>query len=391
MKKYLSVLLALCLLLSFAGCTKDTVVPTQPSDTNTPSTNYNPKTVLTAVAVPAVTESFKAEDGTVIFNYTHQSMSLTLPDPDVADKVIIDFLNRADRAQDTAETIMSAAKAEYNESNAYWTPYLCSTLYDPVRIDPGVLSLFGTVVTYNGSAHPESVCVAANYDLLTGDVLTLASILAPEISSDNFCRLALDALAEIADEMYLYDDYEDTVRHRFSQDPSTDEAWFFTETGISFFFSPYDIAPYASGIITVEIPYSELTGILHEEYFPAEQAAAVGTVSAQRLQDTNMDSFEQITELVIDEGGEMALLYTEGTVHDVRIDSGTWDTSGKTFTKSYTAFATDTLSKGDAIMVESNIPDTMPCLRLSYRNGDREVSVYLSQNAKDGSIILLGL
>lgn len=391
MRKLLPYMLIVCLLLTLSGCKPLPPEPTQPATENVPNTEYIPQSFLTAVSVPAVTESVRAEDGTVIFNYTHQSMSLTLQDPDVADKVIIDFLGRADGMRETAENILTIAKSEYTSSAANWIPYICSILYEPTRIDAGVLSLNGTIVTFNGSAHPEQASISANYDLLTGDVLTLASILAPEVTSDGFCQLTLDALAEIAEENYLYSDYEDTVRQRFSQDSSTDEAWFFSETGICFYFSPYEIAPYASGIITVEVPYSKLTGILHDEYFPAEQDAVTGTIIGQRLQDANMDNFQSITELVLDEGGEMALLYTQSMVQDVRIDVGTWDPSGDIFTKTYTAFAADSLSVGEAIMVESLIPDTMPNLRISYQSGEQTIIVYLSQSGKDGSIILLGL
>ena len=51
---------------------------------------------MISVSVPITTETESAEDGTIIFKYSYQNISLILPDPDVADKIIIDFLNRID-------------------------------------------------------------------------------------------------------------------------------------------------------------------------------------------------------------------------------------------------------------------------------------------------------
>lgn len=390
MKKYISFLLLLGLLFALSGCGMNTVVPTKPSGT-TPSNDLIPRSAMAAVSVPAITETVIADDGTVIFNYIHQSMSLTLQDPDVADKIIVDFLGRFDSTQAAAQSLITDAKAAYSPGAANWYPYMCSMLYNPVRIDPGVLSLHGTIASHSGGAHPEQAGISANYDLLTGDVLTLASIMTPDATSDDFCNLTLDALARVEDELYLYDDYQGTVRQRFSHDLSSDEAWYFTQTGICFYFSPYEVAPYVSGIVTAEIPYNKLTGIILDEYFPAEQPNGIGAVTAVNLQNTDLSRFDQITELILDEGGQMALLYTEGTVNDVRIEAGAWDSAGQTFIPSYTAFATASLAAGDAVMVESNIPDTMPNLRLTYRSGDRTITVYLSQNQKDGSVVLLGL
>lgn len=390
MKKCLALFLVLSALLSLAGCTPESATATEPSGT-VPVNESVSRPAMAAVSMNAITETASADDGTVILKYTHQSMTLTLQDPDVADKIIVDFLGRFDSTQEAAQSLLTDAKAAYTPNEEYWIPYLCSMLYDPVRIDPGVLSLYGTVMSHSGGAHPDQAAISANYDLLTGDVLTLASIMTPNATSDDFCQLTLDALAEVADDLYLYDDYEDTVRNRFTLDPSTDEQWFFTNDGICFYFSPYEIAAYVSGIITAEIPYSKLTGIILDEYFPAERAPGIGTITATDLKNTDLTRFDQITELIVDEGGQMVLLYTEGTVYDVRVEEVKWNEAGDEFILSHTAFATGCLSAGDAVMVEAQISDTLPNLRLTYCSGDRTITVYLSQNQKDGSIVLLGL
>lgn len=392
MKKYFCLLTASMLLFALAGCAK-------PSDDTTPGTTASPTGNLTgtvsyvpaqepmyAVAVPAISENVTAEDGTVIFTYTHQSMILTLPDPDVADKVIIDFLGRIDATRSTADTTLASAKAAYS-GPANWTPYLCSITYSPTRIDQGVLSLFGSNITYSGASHPERVCASASYDLVTGDVLTLGSIMSAQASTDDFCQLTLDALAEIKEEKYLYDGYEATVRQRFDRDESQDQDWYFSQTGLCFYFAPYEIAGYSSGVIVAEIPYDKLAGLLYDGYFPAERDTVGGTVQAIRLEDTNLDAFTQIAEGIIDADGEMVFLYTDGLVWDVQIEVGTWDAAGTEFTPAYTALFSHALSPGDAVMVQSLFSDTEPTLRLTYSTGTQTVTLYLTQSGKDGSIL----
>ena len=46
--------------------------------------------------------------------------------------------------------------------------------------------------------------------------------------------------------------------------------WYFAADGFHIVFDPYEIAPYAAGSITAAVPYSELGGVIKEEYLPEE-------------------------------------------------------------------------------------------------------------------------
>ena len=39
-----------------------------------------------------------------------------------------------------------------------------------------------------------------------------------------------------------------------------------TEEGIVFYFNPYEIAPYAGGIVEYKIPYDSLKDVLNKNY-----------------------------------------------------------------------------------------------------------------------------
>ena len=376
MKRFFCILLSTAFL--FAGCSQPsqensqpTQAPTTTTATETVSTTYIPQQeAMYAVSVPTETKNEYADDGTLLYSHTYQSMQLTLPDPDVANKVIIDFLSRIDATHTEAEKTLSAAKAAYKGS-PNWTPYLYNITYNPTRIDQNVLSLFGNRVVYSGGSHPERLCASASYDLVTGDVLTLGSIMSAQASTEDFCQLVLQALSLIEEDKYLYDGYESIVKNRFSNDESQDEDWYFTATGLCFYFVPYQIAPYSSGVITVELPYDTLAGLLYDGYFPGERETTSGNI-----QTSETGEFTQIAELVVDTDGKMVFLYTDGVVWDVQIEYGAWDTENTFFTPVCTALYSSSLTPGDAIMIQAN---ELKSLRLSYFDGTETVQLHLSE------------
>jgi len=342
-----------------------TQAQTQPVDTEV----LAPAQPLVAVSVPAVTETTTADDGTVLFTYTYQDIALTLSGQAVADHVILDFLNRIDSTVSTAETILSAAEANYS-GNANWIPYLCQVLYQPTRIDQGVLSFFGSTVTYSGASHPEQNCMAANYNLLSGDVLTLGSILSHIDSVDTLRQLLISQLEEMKEEKYLYPDFAETVKQRFAGEESYDEDWYFTETGLCFYFSPYEIAPYSSGIITAEIPYEKLVGVIADDFFPAEAQPVSGEIKFSVLDESNIDAFEDITELVLDNEGDMYVITTDSAVQHLQVLVSNPDTA-----ESYVAFSANALQQGDALMIQAN-NDQLANTHIRYFSND----TYRTQN-----------
>lgn len=375
MKKIVYVLLIIFLLLSLVACLLFLKDKPQDNQDNTDGSTATQETLNTnqisedktmvAVSVPAITEETTADDGTVLFQYTYQHMSLVHSKPNIADKIILDFLNRVDATRATAQSTADSAKASYN-SNQNWTPYVYHITYSPTRIDHKVLSLFGNNVVFSGANHPERTCVSASYDMQTGDVLTLASIMHKDASVNDICKLVLERLGELAEGDYLYENYKSTVTHRFEGDASVDEAWYFTQTGLCFYFAPYEIAPYASGVITVEIPYEKLKTILHEDYLPENRNIPSGTVSVSPFQADKQEQFSHIAEVVVSTGGNMYTAQTSGYVQDIRVILNDR-------TSNYTVFAANVLSAGDAVMIQTN--ETLrQQMKLSYKTGNQTVT-----------------
>ena len=376
MKRIICLILVLCTMFTLCACRRKNKNPTETTDSSGQGNiqgddvgeQFAENTDMVAVSVPAVTEETKTADGTVVFQYTYQHMSLVLNKPEVADKVILDFLNRVDGTKESANATLQLAQSAYKSSSG-WVPYLYHITYSPTRIDHSVLSLFGNNVVFSGANHPERTCISASYDLQTGDVLTLASIMDKDASVDTFCTLVLNGLKELAEGNYLYQNYQDTVKQRFKVDASTDEAWYFTQTGLCFYFAPYEIAPYSSGVITVEIPYEKLSGLIHTDYLPIKRSESNGKVVIKPVDDISQIVDINNAELVMNTDGTLYMAQSDGYVQDVRI-------AFTDKTTSYTVFAAYALYHGDGVTIQVN-DSTKEKLKLTYKSGTETVSAMI--------------
>ena len=386
MKKIYVIIICICIvliLLPFLNFQQSAPVAPDPSEP--PATQVDPDDVI-AVAVPVATENKYASNGTLIFQYMYQHMYLTMPDQAIADKIIVDFLNRVDKSRSTAESLALQAEKAYSGAGD-WSNYMYQTTYSPTRIDKGILSLLGTNISVYGGPHPELTHLAANYDMLTGEVLTIGSILYHIDKSPALCDLLIEALSSIEKEKYLYPGYAENVKANFIGNESNYERFYFTTEGICFFFSPYEIAPYISGLVSVEIPYAKLTGILADAYFPEELEMATGDISAEYFSQEALDQFSQFSEVVLDKDGTKILLHASNKIHNVRVETGYWTLDGNTFVADQTVFAAAALCQYDAIMLQSIIPDAMPTLRITFDSLGKVVSYYITQD--NGKLLLL--
>ena len=344
MKQLLLLILITCTLCSLSACYTRCDQPAQqePTQTTTTESTQNPpdQMAMIAISLPVTTESVYSTEKEKIFDYTFQSIQLTLPDPDVADKIIIHFLKNIDTTRSIANNIKAAAERDYKYPHNN-TPYLCQILFEPKRIDQNILSLFGNLATYSGEPHPESVQCSQTYDLTTGQSLTLRDIISGNTSADTLANLLVESLSKRAD---LYPDYEDTVRHRMSLNFKHDTAWYLSNKGLCFYFAPYEIAPYSIGIVHAEIPYEKLIGVLDNAYFPAELEPAGGNLKISNFNKEILNQYSQICEVKINNYGDKCILYTDKTVHNIQILMSEEIQN--------TIYLSQALTPGDAVIVE---------------------------------------
>lgn len=375
MKKIISRLLAVCLLLCLVGCKKDA-----PANSNTEPTDEPVSTEpivldapFLAVGLPAITDSITAEDGTTIFTASQPYMTLTMEGQATADLIINDFMNRVSNAMSTAETIKAAATAAYSDNTTNWTPYSIEINYTPIRIDPNVLSLYGTIVSYSGGVHPDYACVSANYNMISGDPLTLGSILTHEDAIPKLRDLLIRELEAQADDKFLREDFQNDIIQRFEKDVSFDEEWYFSETGLCFYFAPYQIAPYSSGVIIAEIPYSELIGIIEDAYFPAEVTFSNGNATVHPFAaDTG---YAMTSELILDHNGDKFFVEADSCIQNIQIVEYSALTGRNDI--AMTRYSAYCLNPGNAIMIQ--IPqDSNAAYFVEYQQNGSTIKIPIS-------------
>lgn len=377
MKKLLLYIAILAMLFAFAGCGKET---TEVSDTTTSASSepaietesapfedaVTPETVppetappvavkqqpMVAVSLPVQVESTKADDGTVVFIHAGQSMLLTVEDPDVADRIILDFLNRSDTHSGTQQILDTALQMHSN--GAQGLPLYAQRIYAPKRIDRSILSLYGYESAYEGAAHGNTSFKAVTYDLVTGKVLALNDILTESVTMDSLCTHTTAALAGQSDA--LFPDYQTLVADLFQKSSAEYTDWYLSTEGLCFFFSPYEIASYAAGDIVATIPYSELTGILQDAYFPPEQDISAGALIQTAFDTTDISSFTQIAEVTLSQSGKKVVLHTDRSIQSIQISYEMESFSNPNYTETVTVFAAATLTPGDALIVQ--LPDS---------------------------------
>ena len=207
MKKILSILLCTAVLLCLPACkdTDETVPTTTQAIAVTTSESTLPEETLPQVDLPHIpvaavtltptTEAEILPDGTVLFEYNYPTIHLALPDGEMAETVMLDFLNRIDATGAQAQQVKEAAE-EFYTGKAGWNTYFYNLTFSPMRIDAGVLSLYGMESSYSGGMHPNHNACAVNYDLTTGKALKLRHILTADASADKLTSLICSVLAQ---------------------------------------------------------------------------------------------------------------------------------------------------------------------------------------------------
>ena len=388
MKKILSILLCTAVLLCLPACkdTDETVPTTTQAIAVTTSESTLPEETLPQVDLPHIpvaavtltptTEAEILPDGTVLFEYNYPTIHLALPDGEMAETVMLDFLNRIDATGTQAQQVKEAAE-EFYTGKTGWNTYFYNLTFSPMRIDAGVLSLYGMESSYSGGMHPNHNACAVNYDLTTGKALKLRHILTADASADKLTSLICSVLAQEAD--ILFSDYALCVEDRFAGDFGADEQWYLSDTGLCFFFSPYEIAPYNAGTIIAELPYEDLTGILLDDFFPHETVNTKGTIRLQALEDlAGLNNYSNYSEITLDSGGTSVLISTNSLVYQVKVELGEWNADGTVFTPYSTVFAANAMNRDDAIILKASLSEGLPNIRIQFTSEEMTQAYFLS-------------
>lgn len=394
MKKLIALIAAGCVALGLVGCASEpsgqsnATLPLSTDsarDTSSIVEPFNTAVPMHAIILPSIKETVTAEDGTALFSLSFQRTQVMLHNEAAEEMILGDLQSRNGSVLDNAAQIEEQARLDYPD-NEYWSEYFIDIAYTPTRLDQAVLSMFGNTTSYSGGAHPSLSTDSVTYDVQTGKVIYLEDILTPECSSNTLYQLILKSLESQAEDLYY--DYAEALGDRFTGELHSIQDWYFSRSGLCFHFAPYDIAPYSSGTVIAELPYSSLTGILDEKYFPSEPPLATGSMYAQRCTEGNDERFTYIADVPLCDEGIEVLLYPDAAVTDLRIESGSRYADNNQYIAVSTVFAANTMNVGDAIRVRADLTNEDTVLRLVYHSEGKEYSSFITYDEIGDSILL---
>lgn len=285
------------------GDTSDDPVPNpDPGDVSQPEGSVSTdasQADTPSVTLETVEDQIKADDGTVLVEFSYQKPTVSVPgNEEAASAIQADLDQVVEGLQSYIQDDLSQwAREEYSarvESGTLdesgFQAYYDELTMRVTRADTAVISLVIDSVGYSGGAHGWDNRYCRNYDVQTGEalsfdmlgerfraaaeeqVLGLANTMQEEgnLFFENYAEsipLAVLDGTEDASEVYarVYPDlygpdsssvYEGTLEPSF----------YLNEEGVTFISGEYLMQSYAAGIIEFPFSYEDFAGIMSEQY-----------------------------------------------------------------------------------------------------------------------------
>ena len=282
------------------------------------------------------------------------------------------------------------AREEYAARSAdgtldWFAPYELFRTMGVARGDSRVLSLTVMDYVYSGGAHGYGGLGALNFDLSTGAELRLEDLSDdPSAFLDRCAEKLLEIsrsgdYAELARDGY-FPGYEDSLPGLLR-----DGNWYFDGTGITVIANPYEIAPYASGLIEFTLPYEWLQGRIREEYLP-EKADLSGSLTGE-ITDT-VPGADNIVDDGTDSEGACVLFRSRGAAEAVSLTRVTWTEYGG-FVDDGLLWYASRMEDGETLLLRTWFGDVFPTLKIGWQRPDGTREEYLLfQSGKDGSLVM---
>lgn len=153
--------------------------------------------------------------------------------------------------------IAEEAAKEYDQSSSQaggkkssLLPFEMGTKYEVTFNQSGLLSFYIVEYEYLGGAHPNSSRKGYTYDLMKGEIQKASDLMVwSDKKIKQYIATAIAKEASKSPESFFMEEVEKLGNLKFK------EQFYLEDKGITFFFNPYEIAPYAAGTIETTILY----------------------------------------------------------------------------------------------------------------------------------------
>ena len=203
------------------------------------------------------------KDGTLIASGSYDTVSLT-------EETIIEniYLNTAietensvieQKYEETFSELKEAAENAFSEPREDAEEFAAGNMEGkivPVRCDQSVLSFYEvTSLYYPGAAHGNVGYSGYNYKSATGERITLADVFKDPAALKPVVAKYLRA--------------QDALQYYFDEGNMDALTWVIDQDGVTFLFSPSDIAPYAMGALEAKISFDGESSLFTGNYGPS--------------------------------------------------------------------------------------------------------------------------
>ena len=114
-----------------------------------------------------------------------------------------------------------------------------------------------------------------------------------------------------------------------------------------------------------------------------------GTAQVCFADEVDKAAYKSMDEKIIDQGGDMVAIFTDGLLQNLVLEYGQMDMDGIQFTPEEKIFELPLLTDDHLLTVKTYFWDVNPTLRLSFNGAEGREEYFLFQSGKDGSILLL--
>ena len=230
--------------------------------------------------------------------------------PELSQALTNSINERRTTLYNTYEERIPLAEEFYPMLEAYFTEFETKEEAMIRRADSNVFSVLYYGSAYEGGAHGYYYCFGENYDTKTGELLNLDDVV---IDLEALPVLVQEQLEQFWDPASFYDDLDLAQHFKENLENIT---WTLDYHGITFYFNPYEIAPYASGIQVVTVPFAD-----HADMFAAEYVNGVKSYGIQLSMETpfyyDIDGDGELNELLVNSMVSDDLIHV---IHNIYID-----------------------------------------------------------------------
>lgn len=186
------------------------------------------------------------------------------------DKALNDLAEeRISRFNEEFSMITGEARSLLEDGYPLYAPLSSNSYAHIHRADASVFSFLGEGQSYLGGAHGDYGYGGYTFDTQTGEKLTLSDVV-KDIPAMG--ELVLEKLRTDYDERIFFESYVDNIHECFDgrkKDEDEEVAFTLEPDGISFWFGPYFLAAYASGMQTVHIRFDEAPDLFDDRFTTA--------------------------------------------------------------------------------------------------------------------------